>query len=545
MGKTVIDQLVVELGLDSSNYKKGKAAADAATQKLKQTAQADAQATEVAGKKTGKTVNALGRERKQQADAEKKRRQQAEKDRKRSSDTEKKSTDEMIGRLKTLGIAAAGAVLGFKTLEGAIQAYAATSGNLANLGRLAPTVGASAAGLNILGNAYKQVGGTQADANADVSKIAAAQFSWQMHNPDQFAAMARNLGVGLFDSRTGKERSKVAILTDIGNRLRAMTPDVQAQAMYARQMGLSEASIQLFLVDQARTRRQILQDAIATNAVTKQGVSNAIALSTAAAQMKNRFQAVKDAIVSKEDASLATGLTLANDSTVPTSNRIAALLIGLVGGFGQRDLDALQGTTGTPKKYASAFAAADKKYGLRPGTLETIAWQESRYNPNAVSKKGARGIMQLEPRFFPGAGKNAYSDIDTAGAEFARLLRVYGGNYKLALAAYNAGQGTVDKYRSGAIKRLPAETRAYVPSVLGHMPGAAGAASTAAAMPSTAQRATAASMAPPTAGNVTTNVEIDSIIVNTQAKDANGIAASLPDALKRKGVVASANSGMS
>lgn len=544
MTKTVIDQLVVKLGLDSSDYQKGKAAADAVQRSLKQTALADAQATETAGKKTGKTVSTLAKERKRLATDEQKRNRQADKDRLRSTELEKKSTEGTLSRLKNLGLALGAAVLGFKTLEGAIAAYAATSGNLANLGRLAPTVGTSPAGVNVLGNALKQVGGTQSDANADLMKIGQSQFSYQIHNPDQFAAMARNLGVGLFDSK-GKARDKIAILTDIGSRLRAMTPDVQAQAMYARQMGLSEASIQLFVVDQAKVRRQILQDAIKTNAVTAQGTQNAIAASTVWAQMKNRVQAVKDKFVSGEDASLATGGKLMLDPNVPTSNKVAAAIIGFFGGFGQRDLDALNSTSaGSPKPYEAAFSAAEKKYGLRSGTLEAIAWQESRFNPNAVNKKsGARGLMQLNPKYFKNAGASATADINTAAAELARLLKVYHGDYAAAFAAYNDGEGNYDKYRAGT-KALPRETANYVPSVLGKMQGAAGAAATVTRMGSPASAPPASAATTSGVPTVNNNVSIDNIIVNTQAKDANSIAAALPDALRRKGIIASANTGL-
>jgi hypothetical protein len=538
---TIIDSLVVTLGLDDSGYKKGKAEAEAAQKSLKESALADAKATEGAGKKTGQVVSGLGKKRKNEAEAERKRRLLSEKDLKQGNTLEKRFTEGAISRLKTLALSAGGAVLGFKTLEGAIQAYAATSANLANLGRLAPTVGATAGGLNILGNAYRQVGGTQADATADVSKIARAQFSWQMHQPDQFASMARNLGVSLFTDK-GQLRDKVAILTDIGKRLKAMTPDVQAQAMYARQMGLSEASIQLFIVDQARVRKQILADAIRTNAVTKQGVDLAMDTSTQWGKFRNRMQGAKDKVVQGTEANWDTALHIANSPNATLGDKIMGFIVGAVGGW--TPADALGVKAGAPAKYQAAFAAADKKYGLKPGTLEAIAQRESNFNPNAVSKKGARGIMQLEPRFFPGAGKDPIADINTAGAEFARLLKVYGGNPALALAAYNAGQGTVDKYRSGIIKRLPAETRAYVPSVLNHMAGASAAAAMASGAAAAPARAATTATAPPTASNGTT-VEIDNINVYTQATDANGIASALPEALRRKGVVAPANTGLS
>jgi soluble lytic murein transglycosylase-like protein len=118
---------------------------------------------------------------------------------------------------------------------------------------------------------------------------------------------------------------------------------------------------------------------------------------------------------------------------------------------------------------ASMFGQAEKKYGLQSGLLRAIGWVESHFNPNAVSPKGARGLMQ----FMPGTAKRFGIDpmdpaqaIEGAGRYMRALLDMFGGNLQKAIAGYNAGEGNVQKY--GGIPPF-AETQKYVQAVLGNM----------------------------------------------------------------------------
>ena len=93
---------------------------------------------------------------------------------------------------------------------------------------------------------------------------------------------------------------------------------------------------------------------------------------------------------------------------------------------------------------------------------------ESGGNPQAVSPKGATGLMQLMPD--TGARQGAFNLFDprqniAAGARYLRQLMRQFGNLQLALAAYNAGEGAVQKY-GGQIPPY-AETMSYVPRVMG------------------------------------------------------------------------------
>ncbi|MEO8371699.1 MAG: lytic transglycosylase domain-containing protein [Candidatus Solibacter sp.] len=107
---------------------------------------------------------------------------------------------------------------------------------------------------------------------------------------------------------------------------------------------------------------------------------------------------------------------------------------------------------------------------LPPQLLHSVIKVESNYNPHAISNKGALGLMQLIPstarRFGVNDAFNPVQNIE-GGAKYLRyLLDLYGENYPLALAAYNAGEGAVAKY--GGVPPY-AETQNYVISVRRHL----------------------------------------------------------------------------
>ena len=115
----------------------------------------------------------------------------------------------------------------------------------------------------------------------------------------------------------------------------------------------------------------------------------------------------------------------------------------------------------------SLIQSAAAKYSLDPALLTAVIQQESGGNPAAVSAAGAQGLMQLMPRTAASLGVTDPFDpsqnVD-AGARYLRqLLDQFGGNTTLALAAYNAGPGTVTQY--GGVPPF-AETQNYVSSVL-------------------------------------------------------------------------------
>ena len=116
-----------------------------------------------------------------------------------------------------------------------------------------------------------------------------------------------------------------------------------------------------------------------------------------------------------------------------------------------------------------AQAAADN--GLPEEFFTRLIWQESRFNPTAVSPAGAQGIAQFMPGTAAMRGlTNAFEPLQALreSASYLRELRTtFRGNLGLAAAAYNAGPGQVEAWRAGR-SVLPGETQAYVRIVTGY-----------------------------------------------------------------------------
>ncbi len=123
--------------------------------------------------------------------------------------------------------------------------------------------------------------------------------------------------------------------------------------------------------------------------------------------------------------------------------------------------------TPTVNPYDGLIRAAARRHDLDPALLTAVARRESNFDPSAVSKAGAQGLMQLMPDTAKSLGvTNAFDPTQSVegGAKLLRgLIDQFGGHLDLALAAYNAGPGAVQKY--GGVPPY-AETQAYVRDIL-------------------------------------------------------------------------------
>ena len=121
-------------------------------------------------------------------------------------------------------------------------------------------------------------------------------------------------------------------------------------------------------------------------------------------------------------------------------------------------------------RFAPLITAAAAVSKVEPALIEAVMTAESAFNPWAVSRTGAVGLMQLMPNTAARFGvKDRWDPAQNilGGAKYLNfLLRKYRNDPKLALAAYNAGEGNVKKHGN----KIPpfAETRSYVPRVLAY-----------------------------------------------------------------------------
>ncbi len=121
------------------------------------------------------------------------------------------------------------------------------------------------------------------------------------------------------------------------------------------------------------------------------------------------------------------------------------------------------GHIATPDEIDAAIAEAASRHNVDPNLVRAVVKVESNFNPNAVSRKGAMGLMQL----MPGTARqlnlknpfDAEQNVDAGVRHLKQLLENYGGDVNLTLAAYNAGTGAVA--RSSGVPHY-AETQNYV-----------------------------------------------------------------------------------
>lgn len=126
----------------------------------------------------------------------------------------------------------------------------------------------------------------------------------------------------------------------------------------------------------------------------------------------------------------------------------------------------------TEHPYDSIIKDTAERYGLNYTLFRRQLYQESRFNPNAVSRAGAMGIGQIMPKTANAYGvtdlstlKDPFFNIDLAGRIMKDNLKYAKGNQYAALAMYNGGTATMKNYLKGDYKKLPKETWNYIDTI--------------------------------------------------------------------------------
>ena len=122
-----------------------------------------------------------------------------------------------------------------------------------------------------------------------------------------------------------------------------------------------------------------------------------------------------------------------------------------------------------PLAVVAAIRDSAGRHALSQALIAAVAWQESRMRQEAVSPKGARGVMQLMPATASGLRVNAdnlSANVDGGAAYLAQMLDRFDGDIIKTLAAYNAGPEAVERYHG--VPPYP-ETQAYVAAVMNRL----------------------------------------------------------------------------
>ena len=131
--------------------------------------------------------------------------------------------------------------------------------------------------------------------------------------------------------------------------------------------------------------------------------------------------------------------------------------------------DTARHALGVPDAYAAKVAELAARFDLSPALIEAVVWQESRWQANARSPVGARGLAQLMPGTARDLGVNPddpYANLEGGARYLREQLDRFDGDLEKALAAYNAGPGRVES--AGGIPRIR-ETQNYVASIMGRL----------------------------------------------------------------------------
>lgn len=523
-----------------------------------------------------------------------KKRKQTEQQQGKDKDRIKSGANDIAGALKTVGMEAAGLLLGFEGLKGAINWFAGLNVYNADLGRFAHNTNLSARGVQTWNNAVELAGGSAKDAEGDLRNLSASITSLKATGDvSQLMLLFQRMGVSIYDAQ-GKTRNLMSIFLDLGDKLKQYN---RADAFnLAKSAGLSESTLN-FILAQASERRKMLETAEANNKITEREVQQAaelqkqwrsigqeikgdgtIILSALTPYLMAAFKWVyklfnefkQSPIIQAEISMLSSGMKIFADIVkvawhgltelfdILANSRVGKLIEKLFKidasawkGMAEQADRISNNLTHGRTAYDDGPQAPGQPRGMRnnnPGNIRfagqntaigvdaqgfaifpTLAdgIREANRQLNLFNSRGINTIRSIVSKWAPKNENNtaAYiaavakrmgvsADQQLTAADRQRLLQ--------AIFSQEQGKGRV--------------TDAQISSALTGTPGALNAARFAARSAATPMMASA--------GHTTHNeVHIDTITVHSQATDADGVAADIGGALQRKSIISQADTG--
>lgn len=513
---TVVDQLIVKLGLDPRDFTKGEkeVAADVlrAKENVRKGADDMSKSMTSAARSFGNSGGIIAK---------------------------------VFGKGGAVGLALAVTIAAGKKINDLLYDVAV---NTRRLGIDARNFNTTAAGLRNMQNAAELAGGSIEDANQSVGGLAKslydAKFNGQIS--DSLIMLGR-LGVR-FEDATGKARRFEDVALDTADALdKAQKSGMmsRSEAVFAAQQAGLTGGLANLAADgrgalaaalaRQQARRQVNGEDVnaATNRVNAYLSLGQAAESNVGVPSMTKESPAMTALSAKTEQAVTHGLDAVSTASDKASMALGDLADDVKAASRAMSLNPNNATPSALRVWMSknSINVAADKYGIPRAVLQGIARTESNYNPKAEARNAngvvtGRGIMQLNPKFFPNAGQNESADIDTAARLYANLYsRTQGTEQERHIAAlrmYHAGE---TNYRNGT--NLGPENRAYAGKVL---------AGTSLALPTPGMQGGGPS-------NHTT-VTFEEINVNTPRTDGRAVADEVVDGARRKLMASHSDTGM-
>ena len=464
MATSIIDALIVTLGLDSTEFKKGKAEADAALKDTKNVA-----------------VSAA---------------------------------DDIAGGIGKLALKFTGLFTAIAGVASVVDFFKNLNHEISDLGYTSRQLGESAGNLRLYQQIAEGFGGTAKGVTGTVASLETAMFNMRQMGQmsDQLVAWQR-FGGGLPQTNAAGGIDMLASINQVRRAMSGLAPQEANQRMLA--MGLDEGTRNAVLAstaDLAKWTEAQKKSATQVGANTKAAQD----LERSWLQLKNDAVGLSATVLGQTtpalEAMFATidnwvnseGFSAALKTIADSLRQIRDVANDIATGEWRKALGDLfngdKDPTGNPgvvagnwihnkvsgawnsatlnlrrTRNAPYLAALEKQYGLPAGIMDKMIMTESRHNPSAVSPKGAVGIAQLMPQFHPGAGTNPATDEATMAQTLSALHRQFGGDkgdpdWSKAISAYNVGGGALG-HALNSNDAAAAATRAsagrYLDKVLG------------------------------------------------------------------------------
>ena len=534
---TVIDALVVQLELDTTNYKRS---------------------WKDVGSIEGEAVAKRDRVNKKN-DKEERERARVEK---QNALDRKKRTDDITGSVATLGRTLASTFLGFESVAGLTKFFAGLTTGEASLGRTAAKLGIGADALNIYGKAVEYAGGKTEDVVATFAKLAQEKTFKDLRGEiGPLLQLLQLKGVN-YEDRNGKLRDMGAILDDLSKKTRNMS-DAERSAMFA-QAGIADGVINRMLEQQAIQDHQLAK-AREFNRINQQNVKDS-------EDMVEKWREMTDAIGKAGTAARDTLKPVINDTLDAVTKLASGDIMGANQSAGGAILDVGQMYANYTKKiYGGAGNLADQAIDYWFGSSGGGGGGSAR---GTINRSGGEGLISPKAGSLAARNNNPgnlqdkngkfrtfatlaegqaamRADIeakiskgfDTIASIITRYEGTDGKKDPYALAAYIARAVTLTG--KGANQKL---TAADLPALLNAMtvvesglPNSAMRGPQSGATPGTVGRT--GGTAPAAAAGNTTTVTVGKIEVNSSNADPTQVANQTGDALQRKFSVAQANTG--